>query len=150
MTGANRKDTPRRVLAFSESVRALRTASLAGLLLGAAVVVTLTAGCAGPGASVRRGWTEVGIASWYGKPYHGRLTASGERYNMYRVSAAHKSLPFGTRVRVTRLDTGRSITVRINDRGPFVEGRIIDLSYGAAKKLRMVEEGVVRVRIKVF
>lgn len=120
----------------------------------AALVVLLAAlvlaGCAGPGAVVRRGWTQVGLASWYGKPYHGRRTASGEVYNMYGVSAAHRTLPFGTRVRVTRLDNGRSIVVRINDRGPFVRGRIIDLSYGAAKKLGMVQEGVVKVRIEVL
>ena len=111
--------------------------------------VVLVAGCAGPGAVVRRGWTEVGIASWYGKPFHGRLTANGERYNMYGISAAHKTLPLGTKVKVTRLDNGRSLVVRINDRGPFVQGRIIDLSYGAAKKLKMVQEGIVKVRIEV-
>jgi rare lipoprotein A len=91
----------------------------------------------------------VGLASYYGKKFHGRKTASGERFNMYALTAAHKRLPFGTRVRVTHLKNGRSVAVRINDRGPFVRGRMIDLSYGAAKKLGMVTQGVARVRIRV-
>jgi rare lipoprotein A len=91
----------------------------------------------------------VGLASFYGKKFHGRKTASGERFNMYAMTAAHKRLPFGTLVRVTHLKNGRSVAVRINDRGPFVRGRIIDLSYGAAKKLGMVSKGVARVRIRV-
>jgi rare lipoprotein A len=80
---------------------------------------------------------ECGIASWYGGKFHGRLTANGERYNMHGISAAHKGLRFGTRVRVTDKRTGRSIVVRINDRGPFVKGRIIDLSGGARQALGM-------------
>ncbi len=91
----------------------------------------------------------VGLASYYGKKFHGRKTASGERFNMYAMTAAHKRLPFGTRVRVTHLKSGRSVAVRINDRGPFARGRIIDLSYGAAKKLGMVTQGVARVQIRV-
>lgn len=87
-------------------------------------------------------------ASWYGKPFHGRLTASGERYNMYGISAAHKEYPFGTRFRLTHPQTGRSVTVTINDRGPFVAGRDFDLSYGAARQLGMVEEGVARLRVE--
>jgi rare lipoprotein A len=94
-------------------------------------------------------YTERGLASWYGKKYHGRLTASGERFDMHRPSAAHKTLPFGVAVRVTNLDNGRRIVVRINDRGPFVKGRIIDLSKAAAKKLGMIESGVVPVKIEV-
>ena len=90
-----------------------------------------------------------GKASWYGKPFHGRLTASGERYDMHAPTAAHKSLPFGTRVRVTNLDNGKHTVVRINDRGPFVKGRIIDLSYGAAKKIQMLQTGVVRVKLEI-
>lgn len=92
---------------------------------------------------------ETGIASWYGKDFHGRKTANGETYNMYSVSAAHKTLPFGTLVNVRDLENGKTLLVRVNDRGPFIRGRIIDLSYGAAKKLGMVEKGIAKVRIKV-
>ena len=77
---------------------------------------------------------EVGIASWYGPGFHGNYTANGEVYDMYGISAAHKTLPFVTIVRVVEIETGRSIVVRINDRGPFIDGRIIDLSKGAAEK----------------
>jgi len=92
---------------------------------------------------------ETGIASWYGPGFDGNLTANGEIYDMNGISAAHKTLPFGTIVRVVDLDTGRSIVVRINDRGPFVEGRIIDLSKGAAEKLGMVERGIIPVGLRV-
>ena len=92
---------------------------------------------------------EEGIASWYGKPYHGRTTASGERYDMHALTAAHRTLPFQTMVKVINLDNRRSVVVRITDRGPFIKGRIIDLSKAAAKKLDMVERGIVRVRIEV-
>ncbi|MAE69488.1 MAG: hypothetical protein CME06_03345 [Gemmatimonadetes bacterium] len=95
------------------------------------------------------GWREQGQASYYGKKFHGRRTANGEVYDMYGISAAHRTLPFGARVRVTHLANGRTIEVRINDRGPFIEGRIIDLSYGAAQTLGMVREGVVPVEIEV-
>ena len=81
---------------------------------------------------------EEGIASYYGKKYHGNPTASGEIFDMYQISAAHQLLPLGTIVKVTNLDNNRSLEVRINDRGPFVEGRIIDLSYAAAEQLGMV------------
>jgi len=91
---------------------------------------------------------EVGIASWYGHPYHGRQTASGEIYNMYAMTAAHKTLPFGTQVRVHDLENGRDVTVRINDRGPFVEGRIIDLSYAAAHAMGM--DGIARVQLELL
>lgn len=93
---------------------------------------------------------EKGIASWYGRKFHGRKTSSGERYNMYGISAAHRTLPLGTIVRVTHVRNGRKVTVRINDRGPFVDDRIIDLSYGAAKRLGMVKEGVAPVIVEVF
>jgi rare lipoprotein A len=101
-------------------------------------------------APVRRGWTEEGIASWYGKPFHGRKTASGERYDMHELTAAHPTLPFGTRVRVKRLDNGRDVVVRITDRGPFHEGRIIDLSKRAAREIGLLEPGTARVRIEVI
>lgn len=92
----------------------------------------------------------VGEASWYGKPYHGRQAANGEVYNMNKLTAAHKTLPFETMVRVTNLWNGRHVDVRITDRGPFVEGRIIDLSYKAAKKLDMVEDGVAPVGLQIL
>ena len=94
-----------------------------------------------------RGYDEVGMASWYGKDFHGRKTASGRVYNMYGLSAAHKTLPLGTKVRVTNLSNNRSTVLTINDRGPFVRGRVLDLSYGAAKRLGTLDEGVARVRI---
>jgi len=96
------------------------------------------------------GAVQTGLASWYGRPFHGRRTASGEIYNMYDLTAAHKTLPFGTRVRVTRRDTGASVVVRINDRGPFVANRIIDLSYAAAKKIGLDVDGVAPVRLRVL
>lgn len=93
---------------------------------------------------------QYGWASWYGREFHGRRTSSGEVYNMYQLTAAHRTLPMGTKAIVTHLQNGRSIMVTINDRGPFVRGRIIDLSYAAARALRMVEEGVARVRVEVL
>ena len=93
---------------------------------------------------------EVGWASWYGEKFHGRRTASGEVYDMYQLTAAHKTLPLGTSVIVTHVQNGKSVEVTINDRGPFVRGRIIDLSYAAAKALDMVEEGVAKVRVEVL
>jgi rare lipoprotein A len=93
------------------------------------------------------GFRERGAASWYGQKFHGRKTSNGEIYDMYGVSAAHKTLPFGTVVQVRNLSNGRELDVRINDRGPFVKGRIIDLSYGAAQKLGVVEPGTAPVEI---
>lgn len=93
---------------------------------------------------------ETGIASWYGPGFHGNLTANGEVYDMYGISAAHKTLSFGTIVRVVEIETGRSIVVRINDRGPFIEGRIIDLSKGAAEKLGIVEKGITKVGLRIL
>ncbi len=94
--------------------------------------------------------TQIGIASYYGKKFHKKRTANGEIFNMYKVSAAHKSYPLGTKVRVTNLDNGKSIKLIINDRGPFVKGRIIDLSYRAARKLDFVNQGTTKVRIDVI
>ncbi|MDQ2694710.1 MAG: septal ring lytic transglycosylase RlpA family protein [Pseudomonadota bacterium] len=93
------------------------------------------------------GYRERGLASWYGADFHGRPTSSGVPFDMYAISAAHKSLPIPTHVRVTNLGNGRSIVVRVNDRGPFVDDRIIDLSYAAAMKLDMVEDGVAEVEV---
>ena len=94
--------------------------------------------------------TQIGIASYYGKKFHKKRTANGEIFNMYKVSAAHKSYPLGTKVRVTNLENGKSIKLVINDRGPFVKGRIIDLSYRAARKLDFVNQGTTKVRIDVI
>ena len=91
-----------------------------------------------------------GWASWYGPGFHGRLTASGERFNQYVMTAAHKTLPFGTKVRVTNLNNGTSVIVRINDRGPFTPGRVIDLSSAAARVLGMVNSGVAPVKVEVM
>lgn len=94
--------------------------------------------------------TQTGYASWYGKQFHGRRTANGEVYNMDAMTAAHKELPFNTRVRVVNLKTGKSIVVRINDRGPFIKGRIIDLSRRAAGKLGMFFSGTTMVRVEIL
>ena len=90
---------------------------------------------------------QVGKASWYGVDFHGRETASGEPYNMYELTAAHRTLPLGTRVRVTNLSNGQWVVVRINDRGPIVDDRIIDLSYAAAGVLNFRHKGLQRVRL---
>lgn len=94
--------------------------------------------------------TEVGLASWYGHPYHGRRAANGEIYNMHRFTAAHRSLPFGTSVLVRNLKNGRSVVVRITDRGPFPQGRVIDLSRAAARAVGMLKTGLGRVRIEML
>ena len=93
---------------------------------------------------------EVGIASWYGPGFDGNLTANGEVYDMDGISAAHKTLPFGTVVRVVEFSTGKSIIVRINDRGPFIEGRIIDLSKGAARELGIIDKGITKVGLRII
>ncbi|WP_237485495.1 septal ring lytic transglycosylase RlpA family protein [Vibrio hippocampi] len=96
------------------------------------------------------GFTETGKASWYGKKFHGHLTSNGEVYDMYSMSAAHKTLPLPSYVKVTNLDNDKETVVRVNDRGPFHEGRIIDLSYAAAKKLDIIKTGTANVRIEVI
>jgi rare lipoprotein A len=98
----------------------------------------------------RIGETQTGIASWYGVPYHGRRSANGEIYDMEKFTAAHRTLPFDTWIEVTNLVNKKQIDVRITDRGPFVDGRIIDLSLAAARQLDMVASGIVKVRIKVI
>lgn len=97
--------------------------------------------------STHEGYSEEGIASWYGPKFHGRKTSNGETYNMYGMTAAHRILPMNTKVRVTNLENKKAVEVRINDRGPFAKNRIIDLSYGAAKKIDMIGPGTVRVRV---
>src|SRR3979490_1827269 len=92
---------------------------------------------------------QIGTASWYGSYFHGKPTASGEAYDMHDLTAAHPTLPLGSYVRVTNLRNGRAVVVRVNDRGPIVQGRIIDLSYGAAQVLQFQEKGLQRVRLDV-
>ena len=94
-------------------------------------------------------YDETGIGSWYGTKFHGRKTANGEIYDMNGLSAAHRELPLGTMIRVTHLGNGKSVTLKVNDRGPFIEGRILDLSLGAARKLEMIEAGVAKVMIEI-
>ncbi|HAH03554.1 MAG TPA: septal ring lytic transglycosylase RlpA, partial [Vibrio sp.] len=95
-------------------------------------------------------FTEKGKASWYGKKFHGHLTSNGEIYDMYSMSAAHKTLPIPSYVKVTNTDNNKTTIVRINDRGPFHEGRIIDLSYAAAYKLDVLRTGTANVEIEVI
>ncbi len=97
----------------------------------------------------RVGDEETGVASWYGHPYHGRASSSGEIYDMEKLTAAHRTLPFGAVVEVRNLDNGRSVSVRINDRGPFVEGRIVDLSRAAAREIGMLGPGTAHVRLRL-
>ena len=103
-----------------------------------------------PPAPAPVGYTEEGNASWYGNPFHGRHASNGEIYDMYKLTAAHRTLPFETMVRVTNLNNGKTTTVRITDRGPFVDNRIIDLSLAAAREIDSVGPGVVPVRLEVI
>lgn len=119
----------------------------------ALALMLFAAGCARHTTArlpARVGSTETGIASWYGVPYHGRPTASGETFDMEMLTAAHRALPFQTWVEITNLSNGKHVDVRITDRGPFVHGRIIDLSMAAARQIDMVRAGTARVRLKVI
>ncbi|MGH7807287.1 MAG: septal ring lytic transglycosylase RlpA family protein [Thermodesulfobacteriota bacterium] len=107
------------------------------------------------GNAVKGEWThknqsKVGIASWYGKRFHGRKTASGKNFNMYNNTAAHRNLPLGTKVRVVNLKNGKDIIVDIIDRGPYIKGRIIDLSYAAAESIGMIKVGIEKVKVEVI
>lgn len=127
-------------------------------ILALAISIAAIAGCRQsveeerddqPGQKEKRpGFVQTGMASWYGKGFKGGKTASGERFDPEELTAAHRTLPFGTIVRVTNLRNNRSIAVRITNRGPFVRGRIIDLSPAAARKLRITKSGIARVRIE--
>lgn len=103
-----------------------------------------------PLKKIRTGYTQKGLASWYGPGFHGKKTSSGEVYDMHELTAAHSTFPLQTLVKVTNLENNREVVVRINDRGPFVGDRLIDLSYGAAGKLGMVKNGVVPVKVAVL
>ena len=143
-------------------MRAARRPGSLPLLLLLVLAAAVTAACASkkppppvshpvPPAELPKGWSEEGLASWYGGDdgFEGKPTASGEIYDSSKLTAAHRDLPLGTVVDVTSLDSGRAVRVRINDRGPFVQGRIIDLSRKAALDLAMIGPGVARVRLVV-
>ena len=132
-----------------------RQVHAAKALLSLTVVALLGSGCASApraqppaGVSVTQLGPTVGVASYYGRQYHGRKTASGERFNMHELTAAHRILPFGTNIKVTNLANDHSVVVRVNDRGPFKRDRILDVSLEAARRLQMVAAGVARVRIE--
>lgn len=103
-----------------------------------------------PGLGARGSFTQTGKVSWYGQDHRGRLTANGERFNPSKMTGAHKTLPFGSMVRVTRTDTGKSVVIRINDRGPYIRGRIIDVSQEAAEGLDLIVSGVAPCRVDVI
>jgi rare lipoprotein A len=119
------------------------------LVLALALLATAS-GCATVRPLTDTPGREVGIASYYAHEHQGRTTSSGERFDIHEMTAAHRTLPFGTRVRVTNLDNGRSVVVRINDRGPWKKGRILDVSYDAARELHMIGPGTARVRLDVL
>ncbi len=106
--------------------------------------------CCCLGGAQATGYVQYGKASYYGEKFHGRKTTSGEIFNKWAYTCAHKKLPFDTKVKVTNLKNLRTVVVRVNDRGPFVKGRIIDLSFAAAKKIGMVKDGVVKVKVEVI
>jgi rare lipoprotein A len=103
-----------------------------------------------PSCTQARQYQEVGTASWYGREHHGRRTASGQSFNMNALTAAHRTLPFGSRIRVTNVKNGRTVVLTVNDRGPFVRGRFLDVSYRAARDLDFVRAGITRVKVQII
>jgi rare lipoprotein A len=136
--------------------RFLRRAPSVATLLACLAAVLLMPGCSRKKKTAPApfapspGWSESGVASWYGDPYHGRRAANGEVYDMAQLTAAHRTLPFGAIVLVTNLKNQKEVEVRITDRGPFVDGRIIDLSRGAAEAISMIGPGTAPVRIQLM
>src|SRR5579885_935952 len=131
------------------------------VLVIATMLAVLFAGCGrkkrvrvapppAPAPTVTAGSTEEGIASWYGHPYHGRPAANGEIYDMEKLTAAHRTLPFDTWVHVVNLSNAKSVDVRITDRGPFIDGRVIDLSHAAARAIDMIGPGTADVRLEIL
>lgn len=124
------------------------------------VIATAAAGCSSPRfaggkhetseSDIRAPYSQEGFASYYAHEFHGRKTSNGETYDMNQLTAAHRTLPFGTRVRVRNLENGKTVVVRINDRGPFKDNRIIDLSLAAGKEIGLILPGTVRVRLEVI
>ncbi len=121
-----------------------------GALGALAIVAVVAGGCSRAAVAPVPGRPQHGVASWYGPGFHGQKTSSGAIYDQHELTAAHPTLPLGTRVRVTNLDTGRSVEVLVNDRGPFAKGRVIDLSYAAARAVGMVGPGTANVAIDVI
>ncbi len=120
-------------------------------LLGACALLFLLAGCASQSGTVDpHGYDQTGVASYYGSRHHGKRTASGERFDQHSLTAAHRQLPFGTRVKITNLGNNDSVVVRINDRGPYSRGRLIDVSREAAEQLGMLRSGTARVRVQAL
>jgi len=145
-TAGNRSQGRERVA----RIKAIGTRHPALWVLSTSLVLILLAACARPPAQPARvGGVEVGMASWYGPDFHGRRTSSGEIYDMYQLTAAHRELPLGTWIMVANLDNGRSVELRVNDRGPFVPDRIVDVSYEAARLLGMIGPGVIPVRVTI-
>jgi len=135
--------------ALSGPLAALRR----GVGAGTAVAALLVAAPTGQGpafADTVPDWMQQGRVSWYGPGFHGRRTANGEIFDTHELTMAHRSLPFGSEVRVTNLENGRSVVLRVNDRGPYVRGRIADLSRAAADELGFAEDGVVKARIELL
>jgi rare lipoprotein A len=120
------------------------------LIVACAMIMIFLSACSHRASVAIPSKYQTGQASWYGEKFNNSRTASGEKFNMNKLTAAHPTLPFNTVVRVENLKNGRTVKVRINDRGPFIKGRIIDLSREAAEKLDMIREGVVPVRIEIL
>lgn len=131
-------------------IPALWSARLRWAGAGGALLLALTAGCSSTPRASASGHSDTGQASYYGNEFHGRKTANGERFDQGKLTAAHRTLPFGTRVKVTNTQNGKTVVVRVNDRGPFVKGRIIDLSSSAFRNIASLNAGVVPVRIQVI
>lgn len=142
MPDAHRQDPTPRVGLRPIMAVAVRSAAL--------VILVCVFGCSSAPTTVEDayGYRQRGVASWYGEPFHGRKTASGEVYDMDGLTAAHRTLPLGTELLVTNLENARSVRVRVNDRGPFIRGRILDLSRGAAQRLGMMESGLAEVEVR--
>lgn len=140
-------------IAIHKNTRSRRFVSVAGvvlvILLGITVIPSSSAQQTAQ-ASQPHHWYQIGRASWYGKFFQGRETASGEDYNMYDMTCAHRSLPIGALVRVTNLENNKSVVVRVNDRGPVPRSRVIDLSYAAARLLGFSKEGIAPVRLELI
>jgi len=144
---------------FVKTASPLNRSTLAPVVLVVSLVLFFTGWASAPDSTkgvpseTRRAESPTildGVASYYGKEHHGKKTANGEIFDMNKLTAAHRSLPFGSQVKVTNLSNNRSVTVRINDRGPYVSGRIIDLSQAAAERLEMIQAGIVRVKVEIL
>ena len=120
------------------------------LLLLSFVILFILTGCSNVASKNDNGKGITGKATWYGKKFHGKKTASGEKFDMFAMSAAHKSLEFGKKVMVTNVENGKSVEVYINDRGPFMKGVVLDLSYAAFKEIADINDGIIKVKMEVL